>query len=90
MHRLNFSELVQAESESISDYLFCLKSTARDCAFTCPNCKFDLMSIDIKYQMIRSIHSEILQTDILSKPNTPKSLEDIIKHAESFESAVSD
>ena len=90
VHRLNFSKLVQAESESISDYLVRLKSTARDCEFSCPNCKFDLMPVNVKDQMIRGIHSEILQTDILSKASTLKSLEDIVKHAESFESAVSD
>ena len=90
VHRLNFSKLVQAETESISDYLVRLKSTARDCEFSCPNCKFDLMPVNVKDQMIRGIHSEILQTDILSKASTLKSLEDIVKHAESFESAVSD
>ena len=90
VHRLNFSKLVQSESESISDYLVRLKSTARDCEFTCPNCKFDLMSVNVKDQMIRGIHNETLQTDILSKAGTLKSLEDIVKHAESFESAVID
>ena len=47
VHRLNFSKLVQAESESISYYLVQLKSTARDCEFSCPNCKFDLMPVNV-------------------------------------------
>ena len=48
------------------------------------------MSVDVKDQMIRGIHSEILQIVILSKASTLKSLEDIVKHAESFESVFSD
>ena len=58
--------------------------------YSCPSCQADLQSIHVKDQFIWGLHSETLQTDILAKVEYLKSLEDIIKHAEVFESALQD
>ena len=43
-----------------------------------------------KGQFIQGLHNETLQTDILAKAEYLKCLENIIKHAEAFESALWD
>ena len=90
VHRVKFSSIVQGESELIKDYLVRLNSSARDCEFTCPNCNHNLQSINVKDQFIRGIHNSILQTDILAKAETLTNLDDIVKHAEAFETAIHD
>ena len=90
VHRLAFSNINQSESEAIKAYLVRLKSSAKDCEFECPSCKHDLSPINIKDQFIRGLHNTALQTDILAKSLSLKTLEDVLKHAEAFESAVHD
>ena len=48
-------------------FLIQLKSAAKDCEFTCPNCNTDLQPNHIKDQFIRGLHNDVLQTDILAK-----------------------
>ena len=71
---------------------FCcyIRSSAPDCKFQCPNCHFDFQSINIKDQFIRGLHNESIQTDILAKASQLKTLEDVIKHSEAFETAQRD
>ena len=90
IHRLNFSSLRQSETESIKEFLIRLKSTSPDCEFTCPSCDFDLQPIHVKDQLIRGLENENLQTDILAKASQLKTLEDVIRHAEAFETAQRD
>ena len=90
VHRMNFSSITQSQSESIQDYLIHLKSSAPDCEFSCPGCDFDLQPIHIRDQFIRGLSNETLQTDILAKASQLKSLEEVVKHAEAFESALRD
>ena len=52
--------------------------------------KHDLSPVHIKDQLIRGLHNSQLQTDILAKWKSLKELEDLVKHAQSFESALRD
>ena len=90
VHRVKFSNIVQNDGELIKDYVVRLNSSAKDCEFACPSCGHDLQHINVKDQFIRGIHNSSLQTDILAKSETLTSLEDIIKHAEAFETALHD
>ena len=90
VHRMTFSNIVQSDSESINSYLVRLKSAAKDCEFECPSCKHDLSSINVKGQFIRGIRNTTLQTDILAKGDSLKSIEEIVKHSEAFEAALHD
>ena len=90
VHRLGFSNLAQSEGEAVKDFVIRLKSHARDCEFSCPSCKHDLIAINVKDQLIRGLHNSVLQTDVLAKSESLKTLEQIVKHAESFEAAVDD
>ena len=90
VHRLGFSNLVQTDGEPIQDYLVRLKSSARDCEFSCPSCKHDLSENHIKDQLIRGICNRTLQTDILANTSALNTLDKVFKHAQAFESAVRD
>ena len=90
VHRFNFSKLCQSECESIKGYLVRLNSMAKDCEFECPNCDYDLAPMNVKDQLIRGINNSGLQTDILTKIESLSTLEAIIKHAEAYETALSD
>ena len=67
VHRMTFANITQSEGESIQNYLIGLKSTAKDCGHTCPNCNADLRHLHIKVQFIMGLHKETLQADILAK-----------------------
>ena len=90
VHWLHFRSIHQLQEESIKDFVVRLKSSAPDCEFQCPNCHFDLQSINIKDQFIRGLQNESIQTDILAKASQLKTLEDVIKHSEAFETAQRD
>ncbi len=90
VHRLGFSNLAQSSGEAVKDFVTRLKSHARDCEFACPKCHHDLISINVKDQLVRGLHNSVLQTDILAKSESLNTLEEIVKHAESFEAAVED
>ena len=90
VYRLAFSNLAQSDGEAVKDYVVRLKSHARDCEFACPHCKHDLISTNVKDQLIRGLQNKQLQTDILAKSETLQDLEAIVKHAESFEAAIDD
>ena len=78
------------KAESIKDFLMRIRPLAVDCEFSCPACKTDISSINIKDQLIRSLHNETLQTDILAKATQLKTIDNIVKHAEAFETALRD
>ena len=67
-----------------------LRSAVTECSYECPSCKFDLSDTRIRDQFIRGLGNKALQTDVLAKTDQLKTLEDLIKHAESFEAAVRD
>lgn len=90
VHRLNFGNLCQSENEPINSFLIRVKSTSKDCSFECPECHYDLSPIHIKDQLIRGLHNSALQTDILAKSGCLKTLEDVVKHAQSYETALFD
>ena len=90
VHRLNFGKMRQSEAESIQDYIVRLTATAKDCGFQCPACKQDQLSTNVKDQFIHQLSNYALQTDILAKYEVLGSLENIVKHAEAFETTVSD
>ena len=66
------------------------KSVAQDCEYSCSSCQAGLQSIHVKDQFIWGVNNKTVQTDILAKAEYLKSLENIIKHAEAFESAFRD
>ena len=90
VHRMHFGNLMQSEGESIKDFLVRIRSLDVDCEFSCPACKTDISSINIKDQFICGLHSKTLQTDILAKAAQLKTIDDIVKHAEAFETALHD
>ena len=90
VHRMNFSNIIQHEGESIQEYLTRLRSSAVDCEFSCPSCDVDISHVNIKDQFIRGLVDDTLQTDILAKASQLKSVEDIVKHAEAWEGALRD
>ena len=90
VHQMHFGNLMQSEGESIKDFLMQIRSLAVDCEFSCPACKTDISSINIKDQFIHGFHSKTLQTDILAKATQLKTINDVVKHAEAFETALHD
>ena len=90
VHRMQFASLLQHENELLKDYVVRLKSSAQDCEFSCPHCEHDISKTYIRDQFIRGLSNEVLQVDILAKATTLKGLEDVVKHAEAFETALHD
>ena len=72
VHRMSFSSIVQSENESIKDFFVRLNSSAKDCEFTCPNCQYDLLPVNVKDQFTRGLRNSTLQTDILAKSSSLK------------------
>ena len=60
VHRLTFSNITQSDNETIHAFLIRLKSSAQDCEYSCPSCKFDLSSLHVKDQFIRGLHNSQL------------------------------
>ena len=90
VHRLTFGNLCQSENETINSFVVRVKSASKDCQFECPECKHDLADIHIKDQVIRGLKNSALQTDILAKAEKLTSLDEVIKHAQSYEAAICD
>ena len=90
VHQMNFGNLMQSESESIKDFLMRTCSLAVDCKLSCPACKTDISNIKIKHQFTRGLHNETLWTDIVAKVTQLKTVDDVVKHAEAFETALCD
>ena len=67
-----------------------LRSSAVDCAFSCPLCEADISEANIKDQFLSGLNNEILQTDMLAKADKLSTLEEMIKHGEAFEGALRD
>ena len=65
-------------------------SAAIDCEFYCPGCQFDRVPVHVKDQFIRGLFNHTLQTDTPAKVGHLKTLEQIIVHAEAFETALRD
>ena len=87
---MHFGSFAQETNEMVKKFLIRLKSSAKDCEFTCPNCNTDLQPLHVKDKFICGLLSDVLQTDILAKANQLKSLDDIIKHSQAFEAAMHD
>ena len=90
VHRMNFGALTQHESESIQAFLVRIHTLSIDCAFSCPNCEADISKVHNKNQFIWELHNIPLQTDILVKSSTLKTIDDVVKHAEALETALCD
>ena len=90
VHRMNFGNIIQDENESINDYLVRLNASAPDCEYTCPNCKYDLSSDHVRDQFIKGLRNANLQTDVLSKAATLKTIDQVVKHSQAYEAAVQD
>lgn len=90
VYRMSFTSVTQTPEETIQQYLLRIKSIAPDCEFTCPNCNHDLQSLNVKDQFVRGLFNETLQAEILCKADQLKTLEDVIKYSEAFQSAQRD
>ncbi len=90
VHRMNFGNMTQSETQSIQDFHRLLVSNAVDCEFSCPECNVDISYVNIKDQFIRGIYNDSLQTDILAKASQLKTVEDVVKHGEAFQAALRD
>ena len=90
VHRKSFTTITQTDTESIQDFLTRLQTAVPDCEFSCPNCAYDLSDINIKDQFIRGLKNSTIQTEILSKAGQLKTLDEVISHAQSIESAIRD
>ena len=87
VYRVKFGNMSQHD-DFIQSYVVKLKSAARDCSFSCPQCEYDLSSQYVKDQLIKGLQSEALQTDILAKADQLDCLEKVVKHCEAFEAAL--
>ena len=54
----------------------------------CPLCQCDLVPLHVKDQFICELFNNTLQTDILAKAGHLQTLEQLIAHAEAFETAL--
>merc|ERR1719239_682809 len=90
VHRMTFSNLCQSDQETIQNFVIRLRSAAEDCDYNCPECKKNISDTYIKDQFIRGLNNEMLQTDILAKAESLKTINDTVKYAEAFESALRD
>ena len=90
VHRTNFKNIKQEENQTIQSYLTSIRAAAIDCEFVCPECELDISRVDIKDQFIQGVRNETLQMDILAKADQLKTIEDVVKHAEAFETALRD
>ena len=90
IHRMHFASISQHENEALKDHLVWLRSSVSDCEYSCPNCQHDLSSIHIRDQFICGLYNKRLQVDVLAKANQLKTLEDIMRHCEAFETAIRD
>ena len=90
VHQMYFGTITQSPSESIQDYIVQLKSAATDCEFSCPRCQCDLVPLHVKDQFICGLFNNTFQTDILAKAGHLQTLEQLIAHAEAFETALQD
>ena len=88
VHRMNFGNLMQHENESIKDFLVRLRFMVVDCEFICPAYSFDLSNSNLKDQFFRGLQNETLQTGLSVKASQLTTIEDIVKHAEAFKTAV--
>ena len=87
---MHFGNITQSPSESRQDQIVWLKSAAIDHEFSCPGCQRDLSPLHVKDQFIRGLFSNTLQTDILAKVSHLQTLEQLIAHAEAFETTLQD
>ena len=53
VHRMNFGNLTQHESESIQDFLVRIRTLAIDCELSCPTCSVNISAMHIRDQFIR-------------------------------------
>ena len=90
VHRVDFSKLTQGSNETIQNFVVRLRAAAKDCDYSCPHCLRDISDNYIKDKFICGVYNNVLQADILSKAETLTNMEDIIKHAECFETALRD
>ena len=44
----------------------------------CPDCEADLSNVYIKDQLVRGVANEVLQTDMLAKADSLKTLDDMV------------
>ena len=87
---MTFGSIIQGEHETLQSFVVRLRSSATECEFNCPVCTHDMSPINIKDQFIRGLYNTTLQTDILSKANQLNALQETVKHAEAFETALRD
>ena len=90
VYRMNFQAVSQSTDQSCDDFIGQLRASAIDCEFDCPSCHYDLTPHYIRDRFIQGLSNSLLQTDILTKANTLKTLEDVTKHAKAFETALRD
>ena len=90
VHRVAFASMCQGDNESIQQYVIRLRASAKDCNFACPACHTDIADQYIKDQFVCGISNKTLQTDILAKAQLLDNVESVIKHAEAFETALTD
>ena len=90
VYRLTFEKMTQADGQSCDEYISSLRTAAVDCEFVCSSCEHDDSDLRIRDKFIQGLQNTFLQTDILAKATTLKTLDDVIKHAKAFEAAVRD
>ena len=91
VHRKEFDNMVQRETDSITEFVTRLKICAEDCDFVCPHAPEHNLT---EYHLINRIRSGIrdktLQQELLQKSDSLKTLKDITDYCTNFESAKSD
>ena len=90
VHLMTFANLMQHDNETIQQFISRIRAASIDCEFSCPSCSSDIAHVNIKNQFTRGLSNTVLQTDILAKATQLQTVEQIVAHAEAFESALRD
>ncbi len=92
VYRLAFQRLDQLPHQTVEQYVDILRDKAVDCEFTCPSqsCQFDYSSFAIRDRLIQGLHDKKSQTNILTNIKALPTLQDVVKHAKSLETAQKD
>ena len=85
---IRFGNFTQSSNEFIQSYLICLNSAAIDCESACLECCFDLVPMNARDKFICGLFNSTLQTNIFAKATHLKTLEDVVKHAAAFKTAL--
>ena len=86
--RSQFNGLSQNDGESLKDFMIRLQSKARECRFTCFKCNCVDNDSRVFDRFLIGIRDSRIQIDLFTRINELKTLQDLLKQAEVYETAI--